>query len=187
MKKMMMKNLKFNCQPILLLSLFLLIFTAQGCNQAATQNKYVLTEQEKESAEKEISAKIDTIIQGGRNLDVETAMQPYSNTGSFLIVNTDATFSGGYQKMKSDNTEAFKSMRSFNFTTVNKEFRFLSASQVLLTWFGKSEVGFKSGEKIKYESYIGTMLFSKENSEWKIIYAHETASPPIQESQNKQN
>lgn len=186
MKKMMMKNLKFNCQPILLLSLFLLIFTAQGCNQAATQNKYVLTEQEKETAKKEISAQIDTIIRGAKNLDVETAMQPYSNTENFLIINPDATFSG-YQKMKSDNSEAFKKMRSLNFTTVNQEFRFLSDSQVLLTWFGKSEVELGSGEKIKYESYVGTMLFSRENGEWKIIYAHETASPPLQETPNKQS
>ena len=186
MKKTMMKNLKFNCQPMLLITLFLLIFTAQGCNQAATQNKNVLTDQEKESAKKEISAKIDKIIQGGKNLDIETAMQPYSNTENFLIINPDATVSD-YQKMKSENAEAFKKMSSLNFTTVNKEFRFLSESQVLLTWFGKSEVELKSGEKIKYESYIGTMLFSKENGEWKIIYAHETASPPIQESQNKQN
>ena len=182
----MMKNLKFNRQQIFLMMLFLLIFTTQGCYQAATQNKNVLTDREKESAKKEISAQIETIIRGGKNLDIETAMQPYSNTEKFLIINPDGSVSG-YQKMKSDNAEAFKKMRSLNFTTVNQEFRFLSESQVLLTWFGKSEVELKSGEKIKYESYIGTMLFSKENGEWKITYAHETASPPIQESPNKQN
>lgn len=34
-----MKKLKFSYQPKLLITLFLLIFTAQGCNQAATQTK----------------------------------------------------------------------------------------------------------------------------------------------------
>jgi enamine deaminase RidA (YjgF/YER057c/UK114 family) len=35
----MKKKLNFSYQPILLITLFMLIFTAQGCNQASTQTK----------------------------------------------------------------------------------------------------------------------------------------------------
>lgn len=137
-----------------------------------------LTSKEKETIKKEISARINEIVKGAKQLDIEAAMKPYSNSETFLIINPDGSFSD-YNGMKNANAKSFKEMSSLNFTTINEEFRFLTNNQVLYTWFGKSEVELKSGEKMKFESYVGTMLFSKINNEWKIVYAHESASPPV--------
>lgn len=51
---------------------------------------------------------------------------------------------------------------------------------MLYTWIGKAEIELKTGEKINFDSYVGTMLFRKLSNKWKITYAHESASSPIE-------
>lgn len=139
-----------------------------------------MTNEEKEIAKKEISDVGAFVIENAIKLDVETAMKPYLNDAEFLVVNPDGTYAD-YAKMKTSNIETFEQLSSFKQTTIKEEFRFITKTDVLYTWFGKNEIELKIGEKITNESYIGTMLFKKINDEWKIVYAHESASPGIQE------
>ncbi|RYG21260.1 MAG: hypothetical protein EOO07_03050, partial [Chitinophagaceae bacterium] len=46
---------------------------------------------EKETAKREITARIDEIIKGANSLNVDVAIQPYSNEKDFKIVNPDAS------------------------------------------------------------------------------------------------
>lgn len=147
-------------------------------------NEAEMTTEEKEISKKEISDIGKFVIDNAAKLDVETAMKPYLNGTDFLVINPDGSY-GDYAKMKESNIEAFKSLASFKQTTIKEEFRFLTKTEVLYTWFGKNEIQLKTGEKITNESYIGTMLFKKINNEWKIVYAHESASPAIQEQPKK--
>jgi hypothetical protein len=142
------------------------------------------TAQEKETAKKEISDIGKGIIQSVERLDIESALKPYLDSPDFLMINPDGSYQD-YADFKSANTEAFKQLTSMKQTNIKEEFRFLSKTEVLYTWFGKNEIELKTGEKIKNESYIGTMLFSKINNEWRIVYAHESASPAIQEQVKK--
>ncbi len=139
-----------------------------------------MTPKEKETAKKEISDIGKGIIQSVERLDIESAIKPYSDSPDFLMINPDGSYQD-YAAFKSSNTEAFNQLTSMKQTNIKEEFRFLSKKQVLYTWFGKNEIELKTGEKIKNESYIGTMLFNKINNEWRIVYAHESASPPITE------
>jgi hypothetical protein len=143
-----------------------------------------LTPQEKEIAKKEISDIGKGVLQSIERLDIESALKPYLNAPDFLMINPDGSFAD-YNGFKRTGTETFKQLTSMKQTTIKEEFRFLTKTQVLYTWFGKNEIELKTGEKIKNESYIGSMLFSKINNEWKIVYAHESASPPIQEEPKK--
>lgn len=143
-----------------------------------------LTSQEKELAKKEISDIGKGVIQSVERLDIESALKPYANSPDFLMINPDGSYAD-YNGFKSTGTETFKQLHSMKQTTIKEEFRFLTKTQVLYTWFGRNEIELKTGEKIKNESYIGSMIFSKINNEWKIVYAHESASPPIQEEPKK--
>jgi hypothetical protein len=49
----------------------------------------------------------------------------------------------------------------------------------MCTWTGKNEFELKTGDKMKIEPYVGSMLFEKKNHEWKIIYAHESSAQPV--------
>jgi len=44
---------------------------------------------------------------------------------------------------------------------------------------GRSEFALKTGERMQIDPYIGSMTFRREGTEWKIIYAHETAGQPV--------
>lgn len=156
----------------LLLLTYLLIFV--GCQS----NEQSLSEPDKEWIKRQIRAQIDNIAKGAEQLDVDAAMVAYAITPNFLIINPDASFSNR-NGMKIANLEAFEQIKSLAFTTIDDEFRFITNTKVLYTWFGQNKIQLKTGEKIRYESYVGTMLFSLIDAEWKIVYAHESASTPI--------
>lgn len=141
------------------------------------KESFELTSEEKETAKIEISSQVEKIVAGAGQLNIEMAMGPYSNSTDFLVINPDGTFLN-YNGMKEVNTESFKQLNSMEFSTKNEEFRFLTKNKVLLTWYGKNKFELKSGEKMKIDSYVGTMLFEKINNEWKIVYAHESSSAP---------
>ena len=136
-----------------------------------------LSADEKETAKKEISARIEEIIEGAKELNVEAAIKPYSSDTDFKIVNPDASVTD-IATMKNAQTESFKTLASLNFTTIKKDFTFLEKDLVMCTWTGRNEFELKSGEKMKIDQYVGSMLFRKKNNEWKIIYAHETTALP---------
>jgi hypothetical protein len=86
------------------------------------------------------------------------AMKPYLNSKDFLVINPDGT-SLDYNVMKEMNQESFKQMNLLNFKTVKEGFRFLSPNKVLLTWHGHNKFELNTGEKMKIDSYVGTMFF----------------------------
>ena len=166
-----MKSIK-----LLTSALFLFLFLMSSCNNA--NNTKAITLDEKEVIEKAISEKIDEIIKGAKALDVDAAAKPYAAIPEFLIVNPDGTVTD-LQTMKNTQTEGFKSLESMNFTTLKKQFTFLSKNIVICTWTGSNEFELKTGEKMKIDPYVGSLVFKKMDGEWKIVYAHETTAAPI--------
>jgi hypothetical protein len=72
-----------------------------------------------------------------------------------------------------------------SFTTVKEDFKFLSKDLIMCTWTGNNEFELKTGEKMKIDPYVGSMLFSKKDNEWKIIYAHESSAQPVKVESKK--
>ena len=136
-----------------------------------------LTADEKEDIKKAISKRIDEIIQGAKELNVDKAASVYSDDAEFKIVNPDATVTD-FATMKKGQAEGFKGLNSLNFATIKQDFTFLSKDLVMCTWTGKNEFELKSGEKMKIEPYVGSLLFKNKDGVWKIIYAHETTATP---------
>lgn len=169
-----MKRIRKKTSVIVLAGTFILTsLSLFSCKNESSE----LTSKEKETIKKEISAQVEKIVKGAGQLNIEMAMSPYSNASDFLVVNPDGTFLD-YNGMKEANTESFKQLNSMKFVTKNEQFKFLTKNKVLLTWYGQNEFEMKTGEKMKIESYVGTMLFKKIDNEWKIVYAHESASSP---------
>ena len=165
-----------NLKKIVSVVIIVFICCICSCNQSsndaavAASNTKVSAEQneissdQKETIKKEISERIDEIIKGANELNADIALQPYSNDSSFRIVNPDASVAD-YQTMKNEQTAFLKTVRQMSFTTVKEDFQFLSNSLVICTWTGKNEFELKSGEKMKIDPYVGTMVFSKKNKE----------------------
>ena len=172
-----MKNAK-----LLTALIFLTLFIISGCknpNSSKTDTQSTeITSDEKEVIKKAISGRIEEIIKGVKELNVEAAAKPYSNDSEFMIVNPDASVTD-FQTMKNVQREGFKALKSMNFTTIKQHFMFLTKDLVMYTWTGKNEFELNTGEKMKIEPYVGSMLFRNEDKEWKIIYVHETSVPPV--------
>jgi len=167
------------CSSVLLFS----CKTNDNKNEVDTQTTE-LSATEKEVAKKEISGRINEIIKGVKELNAEAALKPYSNDPDFKIVSPDGSETD-FKKMMKDQTESLHSVKSMSFTTIKEDFKFLSKNLIMCTWTGKNEFELKSGEKMKIDPYVGSMLFSKKDNEWKIIYAHESSAQPVKvESKN---
>jgi len=166
-----LSSLLFFTGTIILFSL-----TLTSCqNQSA---EFEWTEKEKEIAKKEISNVAKVIIESAEKVDIQSALEPYLNSPEFMVVNPDGSIDN-YDNFKINGTESFKQFTSYNQTTIKEEYRFLNKGLVLYTWIGKAEIVLKTGEKMNFDSYVGTMLFRKLNNKWRITYVHETASPPV--------
>jgi hypothetical protein len=161
-------------KPALLI--ILILFFVAGCT---SQDPLPMTPQEQEVAKKEIRAVSDRIVQSLNTMDLEALLQPYWNSPEFVLVNTEGSM-GDYQTTRNGTVEMFNLLASLKYTTVKDEFRFLPDNTVIYAWFGKSEFAFKTGQQARIDAYAITFVFRKVENTWKIIYAHESASPPVE-------
>jgi hypothetical protein len=179
-----MKKNEFLMSIILCSSVFLFSCSTNDKKNAAISPSTELSASEKEVAKKEISGRIKEIINGVKDLNAEAALKPYSNNPDFKIISPDGSVTD-FTKMMKVQTESFKSVKTMSFTTVKEDFKFLSKDLIMCTWTGINEFELKTGEKMKIEPYVGSMLFSKKDNEWKIIYAHESSAQPLNVASKK--
>ncbi len=166
-------------QQILAGTLFSALLFLAGCQPInSPKESSGWSDSEKETAKKEIALRIEEIVDGAEKLDLTAALQPYSDTPEFILVTPDGRVTG-FEDMKNEQSEFFSQAASIRFSTIKEDFKFLSDNLVLCTWTGSNEIEMKTGEKMKIEPYVGSMLFHKKDSEWKIIYAHESTAPPV--------
>jgi|SRR3989339_418120 len=166
--------------PLRTNSLLILSFFFIACRQQPHQG----TPQEKETAKKEIAVIVDGIVRGCDQLDIQEALKPYSDSPDFVAVNTDGSVVD-YEGFRTINAEVFKAASSFKFITAKQDFHFLAENLVLCTWIGSSDIVLKSGEHFKIPAFATTLLLNKVNNEWKILYSHQSASPPMEEKPAK--
>jgi ketosteroid isomerase-like protein len=159
----------------------LVLFFFFGC---AKQEPAQMTPQEQETAKKEIREVVNLIVQAANKMDVEALLQPYSNSPDFILFNTDGSMVD-YQGGKNGTAEWFKSLAALKFTTVKDEFRFLPNNIVICAWLAKCEMTLKTGEHSKIDTYGITLVFRKIDNQWKVIYSHESALPPVEEKPKK--
>ena len=170
---------KGNFLPVAIILMVLVCSSCKNTNSSsAIKEATEISSDEKEIIKKSISQRIEEIIKGAKELNVDAALKPYASDEAFRIVNPDGSVAD-FQTMKNAQTEAFKTVTSMNFKTLKQEFSFLTKNLVICTWTGSNEFELKTGEKLKIEPYVGTMIFRKSDNEWKIIYAHETTAAPI--------
>jgi len=166
-------------KPTLVMGLAL--FTLIGCGR---QEPVQMTPQEQDVAKKEISEVLNQQLQTASKLDAEALLQAYANSPDFILLTTTGSMVD-YQGTKNGTAEMYKSLTALKFTTVKSEFRFLPGNIVICAWLGKCDITFKTEERATIDSYAITFVFKKLDNHWKIIYSHESASPPAEETPTK--
>ena len=163
-------------KPTLVMGLAL--FTLIGCGR---QEPAQMTPQDQDVAKKEISEVLDQQLQAASKLDAEALLQSYANSPDFILVTTTGSMVD-YQGTKNGTAEMYKSLTALKFTTIKSEFRFLPGNIVICAWLGKCDITFKTEERATIDSYAITFVFKKLDNHWQIIYSHESASPPVEET-----
>ncbi len=159
------------------LFIILVLFLFSGwSNQEATQ----MNLQEQETAKKEIREVVNVIFQSLEKMDVEALFQSYSDSADFILIATDGTMAD-YQVAKKHHAMWFKSLSSLKITPVKDEFKFLADNNVICSWQGKFEMSLKTGGKLKIDNFGITFIFNKIDNQWKVIYQHSSALPPVPE------
>jgi len=159
------------------LFIILVVFFFSGwTNQEASQ----INLQEQETAEKEIREVVNVIFLNLEKMDAEALFQSYSDSTNFMLIATDGTMAD-YQAAKKHHALWFKSLSSLKIIPVKDEFRFLADNIVVCSWQGKFEMSLKTGEKLKIDNFGITFIFTKIDNQWKVIYQHSSALPPVLE------
>lgn len=159
----------------------LTMFLISGC---ARQEPPQMNPREQESAKQEMTEVLGQLLQNASKMDADALMQPYSNSPDFLLYTTDGSMVD-YQGAKNGAAEMYKLLTALKFTTVKTEFRFLPENIVICAWLGKCEIAYKTGERASIDTYAITFVFRKMENHWKVIYSHESASPPVLETTPK--
>jgi ketosteroid isomerase-like protein len=145
----------------------------------ASQEPQHITPQEQETVKKEIREVVKEIFKSLEKMDVEALFQSYLNTSDFIFFTTDGSMSD-LQEAKYHHAAWFKSLSSLKVTSIRDDFRFLPGKIVICGWQGKFEMTLKSGEQLKINKFGITLIFSKTDNHWKVIYQHSSALPPVQ-------
>jgi hypothetical protein len=146
-------------------------------NEEVAMNAEYLSNSEREMIKKELQEAIDTLIAGCEMLDMEMAFRIFSNAPDFLMMGTDGSLCD-YQTYLNNNVDYLTTCSRFKLTTLKKEIRILDRDTAIFAWAYRVEATLKTGEQDIVENAGASFVFSKVNDEWKVVYYHESSSPP---------
>lgn len=140
-------------------------------------NHQSLTIAEKEQIQKEIKAAINKLILGCENLDMDLAFSMFANSPDFLMMGTDGTLCD-YQTYLKNNIDYLMTCTSFKLTTYREEIRIIDPEIAIYSWAYGAEAILKTGEQDIVENAGASFVFEKKNRVWKVVYYHESSTPP---------
>jgi hypothetical protein len=150
-------------------------------SEEVTMNIELVSSSEKEKSKKELQKAINTLIAGCEALDMELAFGVFSNSPDFLMMGTDGSLCD-YQTYLNNNIAYLTTCSNFELTTLEEEIRILNRDMAVFAWAYRAEATLKTGEQDIVENAGATFVFNKANGEWKVVYYHESSSPPIRVS-----
>jgi ketosteroid isomerase-like protein len=156
--------------------IMLVLFFSLSC---AGQGSVQMTPPEQETTKKEIREAVSVIVRNLEKMDVEALFQSYSNSSDLIFFTTDGSKTG-LQEARNHHAAWFKSLSSLKVTPTANDFRFLPGNIIICSWMGKFDMTLVSGEQLEISKFGITFIFSKIDNQWKVIYQHSSALPPVQ-------
>jgi ketosteroid isomerase-like protein len=150
-----------------------LLFVISGC--APQQPSDQLTPQQVEQIKADVKALCDTMWTKWQKLDVSATMGYMADSPDFVAYNPDGS-RVDYQAFKKMLTEMAPTLALVKISAQREDVYVMSKDVAVYAWFGKSEIEMKSGEKVVYDPDAETLILKKIAGQWKIVYAHESAT-----------
>jgi hypothetical protein len=167
-------------KAILFVAALLVLFV--GC--APQQQSDQLTQQQKDQIKKEVKAVVDSMIARDERLDADGVLQYCWDSPDFVTFNPDGSRSD-YQASKKGLADLFSSLASLKPHATQEDLIVLTKDIVIDSWIGKTEAVLKSGDKMVFDPDGVTQVFQRIAGQWKLIYAHESATITAQKAGKK--
>jgi hypothetical protein len=149
-----------------------------------TRTNQPLTSEEKDVLISEIKPVLTQIIENSEKGNLDKALEPYLNSSEFVGISNGQVFD--YNGMELGNKQYFESMNTQKFTEKLLKYSFINADNVIVTWGGSAIAELKDGQKLNVDPFAATLLFTKTEGNWKVIYSHESSvMGPIQNESDK--
>jgi hypothetical protein len=126
---------------------------------------------------KEIKELIDGLIRGCEALDPEAAFGIFSDSPDFLMMGTDGSVVDCPTYLK-NNVDYLQTCDQFRLTTNHEEIRIIDPAVTVFAWSYTAEAFLKTGERDIFDNAGASFVFHKVNGNWKVVYYHESSSPP---------
>jgi hypothetical protein len=126
---------------------------------------------------KEIKELVDGLIRGCESLDLEAAFSIFSESPDFLMMGTDGSVVDHKTYLK-NNFEYLQTCEKFRLTTNREEIRIIDPAVAVYAWSYTAEAFLKTGEREIFDNAGASFVFHKVNGSWKVVYYHESSSPP---------
>ena len=152
-----------------------------GC---APQPSDQLTQQQKDQIKSEVKAACDSMWAKWERLDAAATMEYVADSPDFVAYNPDGTRVDfqGFKKMIMDMVGTLAVVK---LAPLRKDVYVLAKDAAVYSWFGKSEIVMKSGEKTTYDPDAETFVLNKVAGQWKITYVQESATIVTQKAGKK--
>jgi hypothetical protein len=142
-----------------------------------TMNTAHLSSTERKKIEKELREAIDTLIVGCETLDMDLAFGIFADSPDFLMMGTDGSLCD-HRTYLDNNINYLMACSNFELTTRREEIRVLGRDVAIFSWAYGAKATLKTGERDIVENAGATFVFGKVDGEWKVVYYHESSSPP---------
>ena len=148
-----------------------------------TMTNQPLTSEQKDALISEIKPVLTQIIENSEKGILDKALEPYLNSSEFIGISNGQVFD--YNGMEQGNKQYFEAMTTQKFTEKLLKYSFINADNVIVTWGGSAIAELKDGQKLNVDPFTATLLFTKIEGNWKVIYSHESSvMAPIQSESN---
>jgi hypothetical protein len=155
-----------------------LLLCILGCTSKQSDQ---LTQQQKDQIRKEVKVVLDSIFARYEKLDVNGALNYYSQE---MVDGGDRTLQD-FQAYKKAGIDFVSKADSVKWTEDRWVCVVLSKNLVLSYWVGKGKWLFKSKERLVFDPNIYTNIFKNENGQWKVIYEQFSGNPVTQAAEKK--
>ena len=148
------------------LLLFAAIISVIACNQ---NNNSALID--KDAIKTEVQEIVDSFLGLAAKADMKV-FDYFADTINYIGINDG--FKLSFADLKQGNAAAFAVLKSQVFTKKFEELRVMDKENVLWTWNGDDLITFKNDSTFNTKDYSITALLRKINSDWKLVYSHES-------------
>jgi hypothetical protein len=163
-----LKNFKMKKIILTLLTVTLFVLTSCNTNKVAT-----LTDQDKTIIKTEVQAVLKQIVESSEARNFEKATEPYADIPEFIAISNGVITD--YADFIKSNKDFFDALDNQKYTETDLMFTFIDKKNVILTYGGSALVTMKDLQQIKVDPFAATLVFTKIDDSWKVIYSSETA------------